>query len=62
MDRDALQTVARDGCVQPVGGKREASATEATWRLRGHAWLVRAVAVTFLAGGAFISYLFFSTV
>jgi len=27
-----------------------------------HAWFVRVAAVTFLAGGAFISYLFFSTV
>lgn len=56
MDQNALQVTPKDGGVRPVSGTRSAR------RLARQAWFVRAVAITFLGGGAFISYLFFSTV
>jgi hypothetical protein len=54
VNRDALQTPA-DGVCKMLNAPSPR-------RLARQAWLVRAAAVTFLAGGAFISYLFFSTV
>jgi hypothetical protein len=62
MDRQALRATVRDGRIQPVDGRCEVPVTTATWRLAGHAWLVRAAAVTFLVGGVVASYLLFSTV
>ncbi len=62
MDRDALRTAARDGRIQPVEERCEMTGAAATWRRKGHAWFVRAVAVTLLAGGAVAAYLLFSAV
>jgi len=62
MDRDVLQVTPNSGCIQPADGTCAASGTAAARRLARQAWLVRAAAVTFLAGGAFVSYLFFTTV
>ena len=62
MDRDALQATVHDGGIRPVDGRCGVTGTAATRRLARHAWLVRAAAVTFLAGGGIISYLFFSAV
>lgn len=62
MDRNALQVTANDGGIQPVEDVCGTTGRASARRLARHAWFVRAVAVTFLAGGAFVSYLFFSTV
>lgn len=62
MDRDALQVTADNSYIRPVRGMRGASGVASARRLARQAWLVRAAAVTFLAGGAFVAYLFFSTV
>jgi hypothetical protein len=62
MTQETLQVTPNSGFIQPADGTCGASGTAAARRLARQAWLVRAAAVTFLAGGAFVSYLFFSTV
>jgi hypothetical protein len=51
-----------DGGITPVDGRCGMIATASARRLARHAWLVRAAAVAFLAGGGIVSYLFFSAV
>ena len=62
MDRDALRATAHDGGITPVDGRCGVTDAASTRRLVRQGWLVRAAAVAFLAGGAFVSYLFFSAV
>ncbi len=62
MDRDALRATAHDGAITPMNGRCGETGTASTRRLARHAWLLRAAAVAFLAGGGIVSYLFFSAV
>lgn len=62
MDQDARQGTADNGGIRSVGETSRARSKASARRMAWHAWFVRVAAVTFLAGGAFISYLFFSTV
>ncbi len=60
MDRDALRATAHDGGILDVDRTCGTTDAASARRLARQAWLVRAVAVTFLAGGGIVSYLLFS--
>ncbi len=62
MDRNTLHVTADGGRIQVADGAQDTGGTASARRLARHAWIVRAAAVTFLAGGGIVSYLFFSAV